>query len=56
MLFFVQHGYRVIGIDRRGHDCEIELSGSYVTPDEKALLLTLLTAPRRAAVGSSAKL
>ena len=56
MLFFVQHGYRVIGIDRRGHDCEIELSGSYVTPDEKALLLALLTVPRRAAVGSSAKL
>jgi hypothetical protein len=56
MLFFVQHGYRVIGIDRRGHDFEIESSGSYVTPDEKALLLTLLTAPRRPAVGSSANL
>jgi hypothetical protein len=41
MLFLVQHRYRVIGIDRRGHDFEIESSGSYVTPDEKAPLLAL---------------
>jgi hypothetical protein len=31
MLFLVQHGYRVICIDRRGHDFEIESSGAGLT-------------------------
>lgn len=29
MLFFVQHGYRVIGIDRRGHGRSSQVSGGH---------------------------
>jgi hypothetical protein len=32
MLFLVQHSDHMIGIDRRGHDFEIESSG--IHPDE----------------------
>jgi non-heme chloroperoxidase len=29
MLFFVQHGYRVVGIDRRGHGCSSQVSDGH---------------------------
>jgi non-heme chloroperoxidase len=29
MLFFVHHGYRVVGIDRRGHGRSSQLSGGH---------------------------